>query len=305
MNAQEQIQKQIESIKLQIKDAKKLLTDESLKALATAEIKDLTDQKQALEASIANIVGDFQSAAQNTDSAINPNNCTLEIRAGTGGEEAKNWGENLLRMYMRFFQTKKWEASFLDGKVLKVSGKNCYLLLRHESGVHRVQRVPDTESSGRIHTSTASIAVLPIIKPTELEIKDDELDWQFTKSGGAGGQNVNKVNTAVRLTHKPTGIVISCSSERTQIRNRDIALDMLRSQLWEIEEEKRLGSLEAQRKAAVGRAMRAEKIRTYNFPQNRVTDHRIKKSWHSLEAILEGDIQDMLTHTSKQMQEQA
>jgi peptide chain release factor 1 len=164
-----------------------------------------------------------------------------------------------------------------------------YDILKYESGVHRVQRVPSTEAQGRIHTSTASVAVLPEIPARAIEIRDDDLEWQFIRAGGAGGQNVNKVNTAVRLTHKPTGTQVSARQERTQSQNREIALEILRSMLWEIEEEKRLQTI-GQARSAIGRAQRAEKIRTYNYPQNRVTDHRITTSWYSLETILEGDL---------------
>jgi peptide chain release factor 1 len=259
----------------------------------------LKNKKKAIETSIQ-AIEDPNSLSSNDNS--NPQNfklVTLEIRAGAGGEEAKIFAEDLMRMYTRFCDNNNYKMEPLESGVVKIKGEKIYNLLRYESGVHRVQRVPETESQGRIHTSTASVAVLPIIPKSKLIVKDEDLDWQFYRSGGAGGQNVNKVNTAVRLTHKPTNIVVTCTKERFQDRNREIALELLRSQLWEIEEEKRLGSLDAQRKAAVGRSMRAEKIRTYNFPQNRVTDHRINKSWHNLQNILEGDIKEVLQTISQ------
>lgn len=174
-----------------------------------------------------------------------------------------------------------------------------YGLLKFESGVHRVQRIPQTESHGRIHTSTASVVVLPEITPLEVEIKDNELAWAFSHSGGPGGQNVNKVSTAVRLTHIPSGLVISVRQERTQQQNKSIALELLRSKLWEIEQEKTLKTLEQQRTTAVGRGSRAEKIRTYNFPQNRITDHRINKSWHNLDVVLEGGLEEIISEVQQ------
>ena len=301
-DAASQIADQIKEIDAKIKQSQELLSDPDMKDLVEAEIADLNQQKIALENSIKTINNDFE-AKGSSDDAVNVNAATLEIRAGTGGEEAKIWAEDLTRMYMRYCENTKFKLEVLNAGYYKLSGKNVYTVFKFESGVHRVQRVPATESQGRIHTSTASVAVLPIVNPKAIEIKDEDLDWQFVRAGGAGGQNVNKVSSAVRLTHKPTGVMVSCSRERTQIRNREIALEMLRSQLWEVEEEKRLGSLEEQRKAAVGRATRSEKIRTFNYPQNRVTDHRINKSWHNLEGILEGDIEKLLKEVSEGMLE--
>lgn len=300
----EQINQQISTVEKSLLEARKLLADPEMKNLAEAEITDLESQKAALEDSIKSINNDFDSS-DNGSSSINTNAATIEVRQGAGGEEAKIWADDLIRMYTRYCENNKIKLEVLDTGYFKLGGRNVYTLFKFESGVHRVQRVPATESSGRIHTSTASVAVLPIIKPQAIEIRDEDLDWQFVRSGGAGGQNVNKVNTAVRLTHKPTEITIHCSKERTQIRNREIALEMLRSQLWEIEEEKRLGSIEEQRKAAVGRAMRAEKIRTYNYPQNRVTDHRINKSWYSLDTILEGDISKVLETVVEELNQES
>jgi len=295
-----QIETQIKEIEEKIKESKELLNDPEMKLLATQEIQALEQQKLDLQNSIKTINNDFETATD-TSNDINPNLATIEIRQGTGGEEAKIWADDLVRMYSRYCENNKITFEALDSGYFRVQGKNVYSLFKYESGVHRVQRVPATESSGRIHTSTASVAVLPIIKPQAVEIRDEDIEWQFVRAGGAGGQNVNKVNSAVRITHKPSGIMIACSKERTQIRNREIALDMLRSQLWELQEEQRLGSLEDQRKAAVGRAMRSEKIRTYNYPQNRVTDHRINKSWHSLDAILEGDLKKLLSDVTEGM----
>ena len=218
----------------------------------------------------------------------------MEIRQGVGGDEDKIWADDLLRMYTRYAESSKWKIEVLDDGVIKIKGEGAYDALRFETGVHRVQRVPKTEKAGRIHTSTASVVLLPEVPETEVEIKDGYLEWQFTTGGGHGGQNVNKVATAVRLTHKPTGIVTTARQERSQEQNRKIALSLLRSQLWEIEEEKRRSQIQDSR-SKIGRSMRSEKIRTYNYPQNRVTDHRINKSWHKLETIMEGDLGDVVS----------
>ena len=199
-----------------------------------------------------------------------------------------------MRMYLRYCEIIKLKTVMVDEGIIKISGKGAYGIFRFESGVHRVQRIPQTEAHDRIHTSTASVAVLPEITSSEISLNDNELSWTFSRSGGPGGQNVNKVSTAVRLTHIPSGLVISVRQERTQQQNKSIALELLRSKLWEIEQEKTLKTLEQQRIAAIGRGMRAEKIRTYNFPQNRVTDHRINRSWHNLDSILEGNIDDII-----------
>jgi len=220
----------------------------------------------------------------------------LEIRGATGGEEAKLWGQDLLRMYFRFALKNKWKVEQIDDNILKIRGANVFKLLKNESGVHRVQRVPITEKRGRIHTSTATVAVLPQIAESEIKINPDDLDWQFIRAGGHGGQNVNKVSTAVRLTHKPTGIMIVAREERFQQQNRINALALLRSKLWEraeLEKEKTIAGY----RSAIGRGMRAEKIRTYNFPQNRVTDHRIKKSWGNLEDIVNGNLEKVINLT--------
>lgn len=228
----------------------------------------------------------------------NFNSIILEVRSGVGGDEAKIWADDLLRMYTRYVESRNWKLERLDEGVAKIMGKGVFEMLKWETGVHRVQRVPTTEASGRIHTSTASVVVLPEIEEQVITVKEDELSWEFTRSGGHGGQNVNKVATAVRLTHKPTGIIISCRQERSQEQNRKIALSLLRSQLWEREQEKKRAG-EQESRGAIGRSMRSEKIRTYNYPQNRVTDHRINKSWHQLDRIIEGELGEVLEAVSK------
>ncbi|MFC1625203.1 peptide chain release factor-like protein [Patescibacteria group bacterium] len=227
------------------------------------------------------------------------NNSTyIEIRGATGGDEAKIWGDELARMYIRFANKKDWKVSLIEDRVIKISGENVFNLLKNESGVHRVQRIPTTEKHGRIHTSTATVAVLPEISEKEVSINPADIDWQFYRASTQGGQNVQKVSTAVRLTHKPSGIVVTAEQERFQEQNRKIALDLLRSKLWEKQEEEQEKKIAGYR-SAIGRGMRSEKIRTYNFPQNRVTDHRIKKSWGNLDSIIDGNLEKIIQLTSK------
>jgi peptide chain release factor 1 len=224
----------------------------------------------------------------------------IEIRGATGGDEAKLWGVDLLRMYSRYATLKGWKISQIGELVIKVTGQKVFDLLKNESGVHRVQRVPVTEKRGRIHTSTATVVVLPEIKESEIYISPSDLDWQFTRAGGHGGQNVNKVSTAVRLVHRPTGLIVEAREERFQEQNRQIALSLLRSRLWEKQEEEKIKTIAGYR-SAIGRGMRSEKIRTYNFPQDRVTDHRLGKSWGKIESVMDGSL-DRITELTISLQ---
>jgi len=220
----------------------------------------------------------------NSDIAI------MEFRPGPGGEEARIWAGDLLRMYTRYANLSGWKVEEISDNAVRIRGAGAFIRLQYEAGTHRVQRVPSTERQGRIHTSTATVAVLPEIPETDISIRPEDLEWDFFRSGGKGGQNVNKVSSAVRLRHKPTGTVVTCQTERDQFKNRQMALSILRARLWEAEELKTARTLGAAR-SVIGRGMRAEKIRTYNYPQNRVTDHRINKSWHNLNDIIEGKLQ--------------
>lgn len=220
----------------------------------------------------------------NTDIAI------MEFRAGPGGEEAKLWAADLMRMYSRYAAILGWKVEQLDTLTIRIKGLGAFTKLQYEAGTHRVQRTPSTERHGRIHTSTATIAVLPEVPENEITVRPEDIEWDFYRAGGKGGQNVNKVSSAVRIRHIPSGIVVQCQTERDQYQNRQVALGMLRAKLWERQLMEREQSMSDQR-SIIGRGMRSEKIRTYNFPQNRVTDHRINKSWHNLEDIIDGKMQ--------------
>jgi len=236
----------------------------------------------------------------------------VEIRAGAGGEEAGLFAADLFRMYSRYAQGKGWQAGIIDSNqseiggfkelIFEIKGKGAFSRFKHERGVHRVQRVPATEASGRLHTSTATVAVLPEAEEIELNINPDDLKMEFFHSRGAGGQNVNKVTTAVRITHLPTGIVASCQDERSQVRNRMKAMAVLRARLLDLEQRKQSESMDKERRMQVGSGQRAEKIRTYNFPQNRVTDHRISSSFHNLQQILDGELDEIIEALSSKEQ---
>ena len=277
---------------------KKLLDDKTMRELALEELKSIKVQRESIEHQIENILKSDEEEEKF------PNEIILEVRAGAGGDEASLFAVNLAEMYQKYADKKNWtwskvhesknevggykEASF------EIKGQDVYKLLRFETGVHRVQRIPVTEKKGRIHTSTASVAILPIRKKTTIEINPADLEFEYSRSGGAGGQHVNKVETAVRVIHKPTGLDVRSTAGRSQSQNKEKAIAILTAKLQAIKEEEEAKKLSKERKEQIGTAMRAEKIRTYNFPQDRITDHRIKKSWSNLEGILAGGIDPII-----------
>lgn len=286
---------QFESEFLKLREAEELAaSDPEMAELAREEIVRLADQLQEQFAEMDRII------EANKEEETKPYGVILEVRAGAGGDEASLFAAELASMYLQYAENNGWqtirshvsetEAGGYKEAVFEILGDQVYDHLRYETGVHRVQRIPATEKQGRIHTSTASVAILPMRKKPSIEINPSDIDMEFSRSGGAGGQNVNKVETAVRLIHRPTGIDVRCQSERSQLKNREKAMVMLVAKLESIHEEEELRNHSETRKNQIGTGDRSEKIRTYNFPQNRITDHRIKQSWHTIEETLGGNL---------------
>ncbi len=285
------------------KDAEELVeVDPAMKELAEKELTDIEAQKDELMKQMVAIIGDPNEREW-------PNEVVLEVRAGVGGEEATLFAEELASMYLRYAENRGWKWKSLDESrgalggfkeaQYEIKGQDCYRDLQFETGVHRVQRVPATEKQGRIHTSTASVAILPIYKRTKLVINPSDLEIETSRSGGAGGQNVNKVETAVRIIHKPTGMDVRCTSERSQAQNKEKAMTLLTSRLQQAQDEKEARERAADRKQQVGTGDRSEKIRTYNFPQDRITDHRVKESWSNIPKIMGGALGPILEMLAK------
>jgi len=296
------IQKLEEMEKLQkdIADNTALLKSEKDAAMLKLAEEDLARLRKK-ESSLSQEIDDFFSPDKKSAHA----DALVEIRAGAGGEEAALFATELYRMYTRYAEKKSWRATLVDSSqtalggfkevVFEVSGPRAYATMKMESGVHRVQRVPETEKQGRIHTSTVSVAVLPEVEVSDVQINPSDITLETYRAGGPGGQNVNKVETAVRIIHGPSGLIVSSQAERSQARNREKALQILQSKLIQAQDEKAQAELGKMRKEQIGTGDRSEKIRTYNFPQDRVTDHRSKKSWHNLQNILEGNIEELLS----------
>ena len=295
-----------QNISNEINENKELIDSEDIDMSELA-----SGENEELEKELAKIYEELNLALIPKD-ATDEADAIIEIRAGTGGDEAAIFGNDLLRMYTRYAENQKWKMNILSSSysetggikeiVVEISGEGTFSKLKHESGVHRVQRVPKTESQGRIHTSTATVAVLPKSEEIDIEIKDDDIRTDVFHSGGAGGQNVNKVATAIRLTHSPSGIVVSCQNERSQLQNKIQAMEILKSKLWDLEIQKQQNERSEARKSQVGSGGRSEKIRTYNYPQGRITDHRIKLTSHRLSEFMDGLIDEIIEPLMKDEQ---
>jgi peptide chain release factor 1 len=276
-----------------------------LAELAEEELKKITERKTELEGQMESILAGDEKRPEDGEA----NEVLLEVRAGVGGEEAALFAFDLAQMYKKFAEKRGWSWRVVDESKsslsgykeasFEISGKDSYKNLKFETGVHRIQRIPKTEKSGRVHTSTASVAILPIRKKTNIEISPIDIEIEFSRAGGKGGQNVNKVETAVRITHKPSGIVVRSTSERSQNANKEQAMIILKAKVGAMEEEKENKKFAENRKSQIGTGDRSEKIRTYNFLQDRVTDHRLKESWHNLESILAGEIESIIDSLRK------
>lgn len=307
-NLQNEIAK-LEVHKTELNTSLQTEKDLGMVTLINEELNSLQEQIDALNESLGS-----GGSAQNTPekdgaTGIDPNLAIVEIRAGTGGNEAGLFAYDLYKMYAKYAEKVKWKLQVLNFSenisggmkfvTFELKGKNAYDMLKNESGVHRVQRIPQTESAGRIHTSTATVAVLPQLLKIEIEIRPEDIKMDFFRSGGHGGQNVNKVSTAVRLTHLPTGVVVECQEERYQAKNREKAMNMLQSKLYNMMQEQQVRNITDLRAEQVGSGERSEKIRTYNYPQDRITDHRIGVSWHNMISVMEGNIDRILEDCAK------
>lgn len=297
-NLKELVQKFREYKKVirEIEDTEGVMEEEGMKEMAEVELEELRGKRQKL-------TGELETMLMPKD-PLDEKNIIIEIRAGTGGEEAALFCGDLLRMYLRYGERRGWKTEMLEASstglggykeaVFNVIGRGAYSRLKYEGGTHRVQRVPKTEASGRIHTSAVTVAVLPEAEDVDVKIDEKDLEFEAFRSGGAGGQNVNKVSSAVRIRHVPTGLVVECQEERSQLQNRQKAMKLLRARLYEMETEKLRREREASRRIMVGTGDRSEKIRTYNFPQSRVTDHRIGFTIHRLNDVLDGDLDEII-----------
>lgn len=300
--------KKIQEIKKQLQDAENILNKEKDAGLLELARQEKENLQNRLEKEKIN----FQNLLKQASGEEQINELIMEIRAGAGGDEAALFAADLFNMYSKYAQSKGWQVKTLNSNsigiggykeiIFNIKGEDCFSKLKNEAGVHRVQRIPETEKSGRIHTSTASVAVLPKPKKTQqIQIKTDDLQIDTFKSSGPGGQNVNKRETAIRITHLPTGIVVASQTERNQAQNKENALTILQAKLLEARVQEQAKKLENKRRTQIKQAKRSEKIRTYNFPQSRVTDHRIKKTWHNLDQVMQGQLEEIVSTLSQEL----
>jgi len=305
-------EKELNEIKRQIEENKGIIaaeTDLELISLAKEELTTFLKKKSLLEEELKGILSSTEKSMEESRFESGPSAVIVEIRAGTGGEEAALFAQDLFKMYSKYAQSQSWRQKTLDSSstglgglkeiIFELANRDVWSKIKYEGGVHRVQRIPLTEKGGRIHTSTASVAVLPKPKKAQIKIKPQDLKIDFYGASGPGGQYVQKRHTAVRITHLPSGVIVTSQTERNQLQNKENAMVILEARLLEKKEREEAEKLGSERKSQIGRAKRAEKIRTYNFPQDRVTDHRIKKSWHNLEKIMEGKLDPIIKTLQK------
>jgi len=293
-------EKDIEDYHKQLQDVQDILNkekDEKLLVLAKQEQQELEEKKEKKESELKKLLNRLNGEEDSSQ-------VIMEIRAGAGGDEASLFAADLFNMYSKYSQNQGWDVKILNTHQTElkgykeisfsIKGENCFSSLKNEAGVHRVQRIPETEKQGRIHTSTATVAILKKAKESEIVIKPDDLQIDTYKSSGPGGQNVNKRETAIRITHLPTGIVVASQNERNQAQNKENALSLLRAKILEMQKQEQAEKIDSKRKDQVGQGKRSEKIRTYNYPQSRITDHRIKKTWHNLDQVMSGELEEII-----------
>ncbi len=299
---------QIKKLQEQLAETEAMMDDLEMAELAADDIKNINIQLESYISQARDII-----KKEEEDGKESPREIIMEIRAGAGGDEASLFARELAEMYERYVETKPWSWKAVDASLnelggykeasFEIKGEDVYKILEWETGVHRVQRIPATEKQGRIHTSTVSVAVMPIYKKTTIELNPSDLEFETSRSGGAGGQNVNKVETAVRVIHKPTGLDVRSTAHRTQLKNKEAALSILKSKLQAIKDEEERKEHDEKRRKQIGTGDRSEKIRTYNFPQDRITDHRIKESWSNITGIMSGGLAKIVDTIQEKQEE--